>query len=206
MRATPRPGCAIRRRAGSGPAPRSAASPRKCRGRCCADGTPTTASCSAIPGSASSAPGRPSTASRGWRATTRSGIAISRPRSGCSFRPASAVRRSSADLAPRLPGEHMAGGTAAEGTAQLCDGVRHLDRAGNDRRARPGRGRPSRRRRGAAGRDAYLRRGRCGCWAAWKRARRVSPRPSPGWPAGRTMMRNCSWKVRARPCARRRGA
>src|SRR6185436_6254563 len=32
------------------------ASRRKCRGRCCAAGTPITASCSAIPGSASSAP------------------------------------------------------------------------------------------------------------------------------------------------------
>ena len=34
------------------------------------------------------------------------------------------------------------------------------------------------------------------CWAAWKRALWVSPRPLPGWPAGRTTMRNCSWKVR----------
>ena len=40
----------------------------------------------------------------GLEGTTRSGITISRPRSDCSFRPASAVRRSSADLAPRLPG------------------------------------------------------------------------------------------------------
>ena len=77
---------------------------RKYRGRCCADGTPTTASCSAIPGSASSAPGRPSTASRGWRVLQGVG-SRSRPRSGCSFRPASAVRRSR-PISPRLPGEH----------------------------------------------------------------------------------------------------
>ena len=38
-----------------------------------------------------------------------------------------------ADLAPQPAGEHMAGGTAAEGASQLCDGVRHLDRAGDDR-------------------------------------------------------------------------
>ena len=43
-RATARPGSAIRRRAGSGAAPRSAACPAKSRARCCAAGTPTTAS------------------------------------------------------------------------------------------------------------------------------------------------------------------
>jgi hypothetical protein len=37
-------------------------------------------------------------------------------------------------------------------------------------------------------------------------AGQVSPRPSPGWPAGRTTTRNYSWKVRVQPCARRRGA
>ena len=62
-----------------------------------------------------------------------------------------------ADLAPRLAANDMAGGTAAEGAAQLCDGICHLDRAGNHQGARPGRGRPSRRRRGAARRDAYVR-------------------------------------------------
>ena len=35
-----------------------------------------------------------------------------------------------------------------------------------------------------------------GCWAAWKRARQVSPRPSRGCRAGRTTTRNCSWKAR----------
>ncbi len=43
MRATARPGSVIRRRAGSGRAPRSAAFPARCRARCCAAGTPTTA-------------------------------------------------------------------------------------------------------------------------------------------------------------------
>ena len=69
-RATARPGSAIRRRAGSGRAPRSAACPAKSRARCCAAGTPTTASRSAISGSASSAPSRASTARTGSKAIT----------------------------------------------------------------------------------------------------------------------------------------
>ena len=105
--------------------------------------------------------------------------------------------------------EHVAGGAAAEGASQLCDGVRHLDRAGDDQRARPGGGRPSRRRGGAARRDAHLRRGRCGCWAAWKRARQVSPRPSPGLARGQdddaelqlegsgATVRQTSWRLMA---------
>ena len=48
MRATARRGSAIRRRAGPGRAPRSAAFPAKSRARCCAAGTPTTAWRSAI--------------------------------------------------------------------------------------------------------------------------------------------------------------
>ena len=47
-RATARPGSAIRRRAGPGRAPRSAAFPARSRARCCAAGTPTTAWRSAI--------------------------------------------------------------------------------------------------------------------------------------------------------------
>jgi hypothetical protein len=39
--------------------------------------------------------------------------------------------------APRLEAHPLASGTAAEGAAQLCDGVRHLDCAGNDRGAWP---------------------------------------------------------------------
>ena len=50
--------------------------------------------------------------------------------------------------------EHMAGGTAAEGASQLCDGVRHLDRAGDDQAC-------SARKRAAI--SPALRRGWSGC-------------------------------------------
>ena len=70
MRATPRPGSAIRRRAGSGRAPRSAACRARSRARCCAAGTPITAWRSAISDSASSAPSRASTARTGSKAIT----------------------------------------------------------------------------------------------------------------------------------------
>ncbi len=87
-RATASPGSAIRRRAGSSTAPRSAASRAKSRARCCAAGTGTTASCSAIRGWASSAPNRRSTVSRGSRVTTSSTTTRSSPTSACVSRPA----------------------------------------------------------------------------------------------------------------------
>ena len=205
MRATPRPGCAIRRRAGSGPALRSAASPRKCRGRCCADGTRITASCSAIPGSASSAPGRRSTASRGWRVTTRSGITISRRKNACSFRPVNAVRRSA-------PISHR-GCRRTHGRKSGCRRCFAIMRWSTSPRSCRKRLPCSARRRAAI--SPALRRGssgcipstkQLGCWAAWKRAQRVSPKPSPGWPGGRMTTQNYRWKVLAQPCARPRGA
>ena len=78
MRRIARPGSAIRRRAGSGRARRSAAFPVKCRVPCCADGTPTTAFRWAIPISVSSAPSRVSMVRTDLKVTTSNTLMRSR--------------------------------------------------------------------------------------------------------------------------------
>ncbi len=89
-----RPGSATCRRAGSGPARRSARCPRRCRPRCCAAGTRATASAWAIRAWASCAPSRRWTATPRWKATTTSTTRRSRRRRGCASRATNTGRRS----------------------------------------------------------------------------------------------------------------
>ena len=131
-----RPGSAIRRRAGSGGARRSAACPVRFRARCCAVGTPITASRSATRTLVSSAPNRVwtvRTASRflpGIRPFDRD-----RATSGvCASSRGSLVRsRRGAGLAGRA----MAEAKAREGLSELRDGVRANRRTRHGAAVRP---------------------------------------------------------------------